>query len=491
MALVCAALAVSSTQPLDAQGADGCTLTGTPLDDVLRGGGGRDVICGLGGNDRVYGEEGDDELRGGEGADRLFGAGGDDALDGGTGDDALDAGSGANRCTDQERIPTGGACIDTLTIKRLAIAPRRFDTSRGPRGIRIEVEALDTRAADAPRLLAQFFAAIAYRGDQSVAFEFLGTGSGRTQTEGVWEGTIEMPKNSPGGRYGLTLNSSDSEEQEPPTPGAEAIFTPEVLQAGGMDPFFSQGGKGDRDPPRILDIALTPKRLSTAERPRKVKVAVKAADATGVLNMDFTVEGPRGIRRFVQLDKYALERGTKQRGTWIAYLRLPRYAARGRWNLDYAILHDELFNRRLLRERALARLGVDRAFVQTGRDDRRAPELEGLSISPSRFDTTKGPVNLDVAVTASDDLSGIEEGYIAFKRPVDDFSYAYGFFWGRSEGGSIERTFPFGGAPMQAPPGPGDYLVRLMLVDATGNRRLYGSEELAARGLPSTVHNGP
>lgn len=67
----------------------GCTINGTPGDDVLTGTAGRDVICGGAGDDVIRGNGGRDALRGGAGDDQLLGGAGNDALDGGTGADQL------------------------------------------------------------------------------------------------------------------------------------------------------------------------------------------------------------------------------------------------------------------------------------------------------------------------------------------------------------------------------------------------------------------
>jgi hypothetical protein len=92
----------------------GCTVTGTPGNDVLRGTRQDDVICGRGGDDRIagrggddtiYGDAGDDVLTGGAGNDKLIGGegddilvgrGGNDLLIGGPGEDRLNGGSGQN-----------------------------------------------------------------------------------------------------------------------------------------------------------------------------------------------------------------------------------------------------------------------------------------------------------------------------------------------------------------------------------------------------------
>jgi hypothetical protein len=94
----------------------GCTITGTPGPDRLRGTRKADVICGLGGDDRIdgggggdaiFGDAGSDRLKGGDGADSLYGDDGDDELSGGRGDDVVSGGPGADRLSG-ETVEQGG-----------------------------------------------------------------------------------------------------------------------------------------------------------------------------------------------------------------------------------------------------------------------------------------------------------------------------------------------------------------------------------------------
>jgi uncharacterized repeat protein (TIGR01451 family) len=102
-----------------------CSITGTPLDDMLVGTQGDDVICGLEGDDKIVGlgghdfivggegdddinandgddevraEGGDDKVYGNDGADLLFGNDGNDALHGGAGLDDIRGGAGDDKC---------------------------------------------------------------------------------------------------------------------------------------------------------------------------------------------------------------------------------------------------------------------------------------------------------------------------------------------------------------------------------------------------------
>jgi Ca2+-binding RTX toxin-like protein len=68
--------------------ADGATLSGNELDNVLQGNAGADTLNGGAGNDYLMGEGGNDTLNGGAGNDTLVGGDGDDRMVGGAGNDA-------------------------------------------------------------------------------------------------------------------------------------------------------------------------------------------------------------------------------------------------------------------------------------------------------------------------------------------------------------------------------------------------------------------
>ena len=109
----------------------GCTITGTPADDVISGTPANDTICAGGGKDTVEGLAGNDTLRGEGGMDTLLGGGGDDTLDGGQGTDtasyssslgavnaSLAAGSAAGEGSDAFSLVenlVGSPKSDTLT----------------------------------------------------------------------------------------------------------------------------------------------------------------------------------------------------------------------------------------------------------------------------------------------------------------------------------------------------------------------------------------
>lgn len=102
-------------------GGSGCTIDGTPRDDVLVGTARRDVICGGAGNDVIRGRGGNDLLRGGAGADRVSGDAGHDVVDGGPASDRLagDAGNDTLRARDRRRdTVAGGPGRDGASVDR-------------------------------------------------------------------------------------------------------------------------------------------------------------------------------------------------------------------------------------------------------------------------------------------------------------------------------------------------------------------------------------
>ncbi|UWQ19693.1 hypothetical protein K3551_18315 (plasmid) [Jannaschia sp. M317] len=105
-------------------------LTGTPDDDLLRGGDGNDTLDGLAGNDTLEGGDGADRLIGGDGNDSIlggatsadlrdviFGGEGNDTIDGGYGNDALRGDAGDDSIAGGFGADTviGGVGNDTLT----------------------------------------------------------------------------------------------------------------------------------------------------------------------------------------------------------------------------------------------------------------------------------------------------------------------------------------------------------------------------------------
>jgi hypothetical protein len=136
----------------------------------------------------------------------------------------------------------------------------------------------------------------------------------------------------------------------------------------------------------------------------------------------------------------------------------------------------------------LTSFGFPTGVQQVGnRPDNTGPNLTGLTISPSTIDTSAGPVNLDVTVTAHDDLSGFEgAGFVDF-HSVDS---AGGDATGASSGaGSATDTFTFSVYVPQYSRSGQWAIDRLVLRDVDENTTTYTAADIAALGLPTTFTN--
>ncbi|WP_419848088.1 Ig-like domain-containing protein [Candidatus Poriferisocius sp.] len=101
-------------------GTSGCTITGSPAAETLRGTPGNDVICGGGGDDTIYGlggndviiaGDGDDVIYGGKGRDIIWAGSGGDTVRGGDNNDTVWAGEGDDRVwgeAGKDRLHGGG-----------------------------------------------------------------------------------------------------------------------------------------------------------------------------------------------------------------------------------------------------------------------------------------------------------------------------------------------------------------------------------------------
>ena len=128
-------------------------------------------------------------------------------------------------------------------------------------------------------------------------------------------------------------------------------------------------------------------------------------------------------------------------------------------------------------------LGIPMPAVALEFNDSTAPEVTGITLSATAVDVSDGPVSIAVTVTATDDLSGVEELYLAYASPGNtQRSYV---FLSRSSGTATDGTWT--GTlviPQHALAGTWE-LVEVVIIDKTGN---YPSlEEAFVADLKSAI----
>jgi hypothetical protein len=162
--------------------------------------------------------------------------------------------------------------------------------------------------------------------------------------------------------------------------------------------FFHVTSTPDTTPPTVSNFSLSPTKVDTTKRPKKVTFQVNATDAgSGVASVAVWVEG----RAFRAPLHHVL--GSTYRGA----LRIPRWVGSRRWLVGYLTVIDWQSNETELTGAQLAARGFRTAFrVQSGTESRR-PRITDFSLTPTAVDVRSRDVDVRIRVKARDNLSGV------------------------------------------------------------------------------------
>jgi|GEM_PF-3139655 Ca2+-binding RTX toxin-like protein len=262
-----------------------CTIKGTNGPDKLVGTKGRDVICGFGGNDRIWGRSGDDIIRGGRGKDviragrgndrllgqpdndRLYAGPGNDVLDGGQGKDFYVTGPGNNKCYDTATDMVTAGCDDTAPVLReLSLSPAQVDTSEAPATVTVTLRLTDDLAG--------------VRGKPSLEADYDNTYQRRfvefqrvsgDALDGVYQGTLTLPRFSPEGAWNLYLSVVDNQDNS-------LSAGPKALKKAGFPASIQQVGPGDQGGPEFKSFQLDKSSLDTSSTDQTVNFQARVTD---------------------------------------------------------------------------------------------------------------------------------------------------------------------------------------------------------------------
>ncbi|MDX6637482.1 MAG: hypothetical protein QOJ01_993, partial [Solirubrobacterales bacterium] len=162
---------------------------------------------------------------------------------------------------------------------------------------------------------------------------------------------------------------------------------------------------------------------------------------------------------------------------------IPGDAGLGDYTISGLQLSDGATNKVHYDAAALAGMGFDPTVHVVGTPDTQPPQLTALRVDPATVDTSRGEHAVDVTASATDDRRGVKSITVS----VGDAS---GNLWssdGTPESGDWENRINLAQFS-----GPSELPISVKLIDREGNERDYTSEQLAAAGLPSVVHEtGP
>lgn len=128
------------------------------------------------------------------------------------------------------------------------------------------------------------------------------------------------------------------------------------------------------------------------------------------------------------------------------------------------------------------------ALLVFAQSDTTAPEILSLDFNPKTIDVSNQSQNVEVVVTARDDLSGVNSGAISFKQDSSNLTFA-GTFEIISTINNVTTLRTFVTFPRFGP-GGGYTINSLTLKDGAGNELSLSTANLTARGLPTSLFVG-
>ena len=282
---------------------------------------------------------------------------------------------------------------------------------------------------------------------------------GLTRVDGAlqtYEGTIEIPQGTAEGDWTLqNLYISDRAGN-----GESITLTPELQAVKFSVSNFATNPLEPQDHYAPLPVAVTVSRssvdVSVADQKVKVQITVNNDDlpiSSQWINVDFWLinEHGHGEGAVFSATGFQLVSGTVASGVYEGELVIPRYAKNGNYMVS-GIFVDEYSPSGDLKSYNVSGDSVPAEFRQaisvTGTQDRTAPVLQGIAVSPSSADTRNGTVSVTANLTITDDLIGLHEtgwsrsGALALRSPSGkEFLYSE-FTWGnRISGTSTNGTY--------------------------------------------------
>ena len=225
-----------------------------------------------------------------------------------------------------EQVGAGDA--DPPRATSVTVTPDRVDTSTAPAEVRISARIMD--AGTGVRWVPAGFSlrnTILSGSMQRVSGD---------EHDGVWEGTVTVPKHARQGIWTGGLQLHD---------GAGNIgFFPD---SGGIS--FTQVGPGDEAPPKVVSVTAGPSTIDTSNAPATVTVTVRATDDLAGLG----TTAPAGFSYRVMFRSPSWQQvegelryvsGTDHDAAFVASLMVPRYSEQGTWTLAHIGISDRALN---------------------------------------------------------------------------------------------------------------------------------------------------
>ncbi|HTW19193.1 MAG TPA: hypothetical protein VME70_03150 [Mycobacteriales bacterium] len=309
------------------------------------------------------------------------------------------------------------------------------DLSTGPYTVPVTVDATDTSQNGAASGVAGVGLLLSGPGGG------VGTSlklTGGTADDGVWTGTLTIPKRARPGTWTLRYVQADDAAGNQgfyPDFGTYPQGPTDIRLQSGWDTTVTLTGHGAPPPKKVKAGALTsfgfnPSAVNTTKAARKLHVTASfSSPAPRNVSVIFSRSKGhgRGLNKGLELTKHATN-------TWTGTMTVPEWlgdaTSRPRLFVEYPAKDKPQF--RLITASTLHARHFSSYLKVTSNTDRTKPVLTSLTFSPPTVNSTSGTASMTVTATATDTLSGVH-------RVDVDFSTHHGI------GGAASGLYPFPG----------------------------------------------
>jgi len=351
-------------------------------------------------------------------------------------------------------------------LKSLQFTPVTIDTSAGPAEV-----TLSFSIADGSSPVTYFEAAFV---DSSGTFSQSVTAKFPRTPSATGSAKVTFPRFSNAGSWTLTrVFLSDAD-------GNTSLANHEELLRRGFPTKLEVVSAQDTTPPKLTSLEFSPAEIDTGTGPVDVSVNYTATDdLAGVNYVELGFVSPSGATRRGGSVKFEPVRSV----TKSMNITFPRLSEAGQWTLSTVFLADAAGNTVALDAEALIRGGYRTNLEVKSASDTTPPTLTGVHFTPDVIDTSRGPVTVNVDITAADDLSGVNYVELSFLSPTGTFrqSGSAKFEPAGTVSKSIPITFPTNSQP-------GQWVLNMVfLSDAAGNTLVLDAEGILGSGLQSKL----
>ena len=239
------------------------------------------------------------------------------------------------------------------------------------------------------------------------------------------------------------------------------------------------GIAADKSPLQLKSLSITPDAINTSQGSAPVTIQFQITDeSSGVTRFEASFADPSGVFR----QSGALTFPAAASASNSLKINFPRFATAGTWSLTHVFASDVDGNTLVLDSEELARRGVPTHVEVTSTRDSTSPQITAVEFSTMEVDTTSGPFDLKINVSATDDLSGISYIELSAVSPsgAANRNGTAKFDPVLSTSKSITLNFP---QVIE----PGQWTLKTaFLADAAGNTLILDTDGIVRLGFPTT-----